>query len=229
MNNQFDYAKSSTLNAFLSKTYGFMGLGVLVSAISAYAILRYIPNLTLSTFSIWAVFGITLIIAFTFNKVTIRNPFAGAALFTIFSVLEGFSLSSLAFVYTGHTIGGAFASASAIFLLMAFFGSTTKLDLSKIGTYFMIGLIGMIIVSLVNLFLLKSSGVSFIISIISVILFTGLAGYDAQNAVQSYRNLDRLGISENSMAVLNAFNLYLDFVNIFVNLVEIFGAINSDN
>lgn len=230
MNNVFTRNDSqSSLNEFLGKTYGFMGLAVFISALSAYATLKFYPALAVNVRFAWLSFAISLIIAFTFNKATVRNASTGMLMMVIFSAIEGISLSSLAFAYTGSTITGAFISASAIFIGMAFLGATTKMDLTKLSTYLFVGLIGIIIVSLVNILLLKSSGVSFILSIVSVIIFTGYTAYDAQNASRSYYQLNSLGISENSMAIINAFNLYLDFDNLFIDLVQIFGAFSDNN
>lgn len=230
MNNVFTRNNSqSSLNEFLGKTYGFMGLAVFISALSAYVTLKFYPALAVNVRFAWLSFAISLIIAFTFNKAAVRNASTGMLMMVIFSAIEGISLSSLAFAYTGSTITGAFISASAIFIGMAFLGATTKMDLTKLSTYLFVGLIGIIIVSLVNILLLKSSGVSFILSIVSVIIFTGYTAYDAQNASRSYYQLNSLGISENSMAIINAFNLYLDFNNLFIDLVQIFGAFSDNN
>lgn len=163
-----------------------MGLAVAISALSAYLVLAMAPQLTLSTSFGWISFGICLVIAFIFSKATIKNASTGMLLLVFFSVLEGISLSSLAFCYTGATITGAFISASAIFLGMAFLGTTTKMDLSKMGTYLFVGVLGVLIVSLVNILLIKSSGMQLALSIISVVLFTGYTAYDAQFASRSY-------------------------------------------
>lgn len=228
MTNSYTYSRSE-LNSFLSKTYGFMGLAVLVSAISAYLTLKCAPVLASSTAFAVGSFVVSIVIAIIFTKMALKSATTGAVLLFIFSVLEGISLSSLAFAYTNATITGAFISASAIFMGMALLGSTTKFDLTHFGTYLLVGLLGIIIVSLVNLLLFKSIGLAFILSIISVLIFTGFAAYDAQQAARSYDMLVSRGIDENGMALINAFNLYLDFINLFIELVQLFGFVNDRN
>lgn len=230
MDNLFIKTESqANLNKFLGKTYGFMGLAVAISALSAYVVLAVAPQLALSRSFGWISFVICLAISYLFDKATVKNPATGMLLLVFFSILEGISLSCLAFAYTGATIGGAFVSASAIFLGMAFLGATTKIDLSRWGAYLFVGVLGVLIVSLVNILLFHSTGLAFVLPIISVILFTAYTAYDAQFAAHSYRHLELMGISENSMAIINAFSLYLDFINLFVDLVQIFGGINNDN
>ena len=230
MNNFYNpSANKLAVNQFLVKTYYYMGFAVLVSALAAYLTLRLAPGLALSIGFGWITFFISLIIAFTFTHVTLKNAGLGMAMMLIFSVLEGMSLSSLAFAYTSSTITGAFVSASAIFIGMAFLGTTTKMDLTKFGPYLFVGLLGVIIVSLVNILLLKNTGLSFVLSLISVVIFTGYTAYDAQQAVRSYDRLSGYGISEESIAIINAFNLYLDFDNLFLNLLQIFGILNDNN
>lgn len=228
MNNSYTYSRSE-LNSFLSKTYGFMGLAVLVSAISAYLTLKCAPVLASSTAFAVGSFVVSIVIAIIFTKMALKNATTGAVLLFIFSVLEGISFSSLAFAYTNATITGAFISASAIFMGMALLGSTTKFDLTRFGTYLLVGLLGVIIVSLVNLLLFKSIGLAFILSIVSVFIFTGFAAYDAQQAARSYDMLVSRGIDENGVALINAFNLYLDFINLFIELVQLFGFLNDRN
>lgn len=228
MNKVFSNQNTNTnLNRFLTKTYGIMGIAVLISAMSAYLGTR-IPALVMnSTFAIGSCI-FCIIMAFFFGKLTIKNSALGATLLVVYSVLIGFSLSDLVYAYTQRTLTGAFISASAIFIGMAFLGATTKIDLSSFYTYALVGLIGIILVSLVNIIFFKNSGLSFILSIASVILFTGFTAMDAQNAMHDYEHLSLYGISENSIAIINAFNLYLDFVNIFVDLVEIFGDLSNN-
>ena len=103
------------------------------------------------------------------------------------------------------------------------------MDLTKFGPYLFVGLLGVIIVSLVNILLLKNTGLSFVLSLISVVIFTGYTAYDAQQAVRSYDRLSGYDISEESIAIINAFNLYLDFDNLFLNLLQIFGILSDNN
>ena len=218
---------NESFRSYIVKTYLFMALAVLISAVSAYVVITSMPEMAIKPVFAWTITAVSLLIAWFFNNVTVKNAPLGMTLLVIFSILEGSSLASLAFCYTQASIVSAFFTACAIFLLMAIFGMTTNMDLTKWGTYGLIALIGIILVSLVNMFILKSSGFSLLISIISVIVFTGLTAYDAQRAVHDYRHLALYHISATSMSIINAFSLYLDFINLFIELVEIFG--NNDN
>ncbi|MBL4786127.1 MAG: Bax inhibitor-1/YccA family protein [Cohaesibacteraceae bacterium] len=141
--------------------------------------------------------------------------------FWVFASLMGLSLSSIFMIYTGQSITRVFFITAATFGGLSLFGYTTKKDLSGMGSFLMMGLIGIIIASLVNLFL-QSSAMQFIISVIGVLVFAGLTAYDTQQIKEMYF----AGDSQESMgrkAIMGALRLYLDFINMFLMLLSLFG------
>jgi uncharacterized protein len=162
--------------------------------------------------------GLVLVMNFAFNKLSFM---ALMGIFFGFSALMGISLSSIFHVYNLDSIGVVFASTCALFGVMAVAGYTTKADLTKMGSLLLIGLIGIVIASLINMFM-KSDTMGYIISIISVIVFTGLTAYDVQKIKELAQAND--GSSDfKKMGVMGALTLYLDFINLFLALLRLFG------
>jgi len=141
--------------------------------------------------------------------------------FWIFAGLMGLSLSSILLVYTGMSVTRVFFICSATFGAMSIYGYTTKRDLTKLGSFLMMGLIGIIIASIVNIFL-KSSMMYFVISILGVLIFVGLTAYDTQKIKNMYAASDT-GEIMGKKAVMGALTLYLDFINLFIMLLRLFG------
>jgi len=142
-------------------------------------------------------------------------------LFWVFAALMGASLSSIFMVYVGASIARVFFITAGTFAAMSLYGYTTKSDLSKLGSFLMMGLIGIIIASIVNIFL-KSSQMEFIISILGVLIFVGLTAYDTQKIKDMYFD----GGDSEVMAkksIMGALTLYLDFINLFIMLLRVFG------
>lgn len=147
----------------------------------------------------------------------------GMLLFLVYATLSGITLSPIFLVYTGASIANTFFITAGMFAAMAVYGMTTKRDLTKMGSYLMMALIGIIIASVVNFFL-RSPGMHYVISFIGVVIFTGLTAYD----VQKFSRISReMGSGEGEMAmkvsVIGALNLYLDFINLFLYLLRFLG------
>ncbi len=144
-------------------------------------------------------------------------------LFLLYSAINGISFSFIFMAYSMGTIFKVFASTSALFGFMAILGATTKTDLTKMGSFLMMGLFGIIIASLINYFT-KSAGLDYIISIVGVIVFTGLTAYD----VQKIKNMDAqfAGEGKTKLSLMGALSLYLDFINLFLMLLRLFGRRN---
>jgi len=141
----------------------------------------------------------------------------------IYSILLGLSLSSIFLVYTGTSIVRTFFITSATFGGMSLYGYTTKKDLAGIGSFMMMGLIGLIIASLVNIFL-KSPGMEFMISVVGILVFVGLTAYDVQKIKKTY---DYVGVNsdqKDKVAIIGALNLYMDFINLFLFLLRFMGS-----
>ena len=162
--------------------------------------------------------GLVLVMNFAFNKLSFT---ALMAIFFGYAALNGISFSAIFHIYSLDSIGVVFASTCALFGIMTVAGYTTKTDLTKMGSLLMIGLIGIVIASLINFFM-HSDTMGYIISIISVIVFTGLTAYDVQKIKEMAQYSD--GSSDfKKMGVMGALTLYLDFINLFLSLLRLFG------
>lgn len=225
-NNSLTESEQSSVNKFLTKTYGYMGLAVFVSFLSAFFVITEDPTLVYNGHFALISFMVMLIMAFTLRKAAISSPILGFVLLMTFSVLNGVSLSALAMAYSGHTIMVAFLGSAIMFGGAAFAGFTGRIDMDGWGLYLGMGLLGLLAVSILNLFF-KSSGLMLIISIVGVFLFVAMSAWDAKNAYDSYQKLSKHDINENSIAVLNAFDLYLDFINLFIYVVRLLGSLSD--
>ena len=162
--------------------------------------------------------GIIFYMSFGINKMSSAKA---QTIFWIFAALMGLSLSWILLVYTGVSVARVFFITSATFGAMSVYGYTTKRDLTKLGSFLFMGLIGIIIASLVNIFL-KSSMMYFVISILGVLIFVGLTAYDTQKIKNMYAASDS-GEIIGKKAVMGALTLYLDFINLFIMLLRLFG------
>ena len=162
--------------------------------------------------------GIVFYMSFGINKMSASKA---QTVFWIFAALMGLSLSWILLVYTGKSVARVFFITSATFGAMSLYGYTTKRDLTKLGSFLMMGLIGIIIASLINIFM-KSSMMYFVISILGVLIFVGLTAYDTQKIKNMYVESDS-GELIGKKAVMGALTLYLDFINLFIMLLRLFG------
>jgi uncharacterized protein len=144
------------------------------------------------------------------------------ALFLVYSVIMGMSLSFIFLVYTQGSIASTFGIASGMFGLMALLGYTTKTDLTKFGSIMLMGLFGIIIASVVNMFL-HSSGMDYIISFLGVIIFTGLTAYDVQKIKEIGHTTVQGTELTAKLSIMGALTLYMDFINLFIMLLRFFG------
>lgn len=219
----------SEVNGFLSKMYSYMGLAVLVSAITAFLTMTVFRAavMQMPTALMWIILIVPLGLSMGISFRATRNPVAGFVMLMILAVIYGFEFALLAGFYTGAQISTAFLSSASVFGAMAIFGTFTKRDLNNLGSYMGAALIGLLVAMIVNIFL-RNSVASFVFSIIGVIIFTGLTAYDAQKMKSIYNNYGSQ-VPTNGLAVLGALQLYLDFINIFLFLLQIFGMGNDRN
>ena len=225
------------LRAYMLKVYNYMATGILLTGIVALITfkmsvvtndvgsivgLTQIGNAIYMSGLKWIVMlaplGIVFYMSFGINKMTAAKA---QTTFWIFAALMGLSLSSIFLVYTGMSVTRVFFICSATFGAMSIYGYTTKRDLTKLGSFLMMGLIGIIIASIVNIFL-KSSMMYFVISILGVLIFVGLTAYDTQKIKNMYSVSDT-GELMGKKAVMGALTLYLDFINLFIMLLRLFG------
>ena len=162
--------------------------------------------------------GVVLYMSFGIRKMSVVKA---QTTFWIFAALMGASLSSIFLIYTGTSITRVFFITAGTFGAMSIYGYTTKRDLTKLGSFLMMGLIGIIIASIVNIFM-QSSMMYFVISILGVLIFVGLTAYDTQKIKNMYMVSDS-GEIMGKKAVMGALTLYLDFINLFIMLLRLFG------
>ena len=210
----------------LRSVYLWMTLGLLITAVVAFAIADYAPHLLENVLLVWGILIAQLILVVVLASAIWRLSFGAAALiFVLYAGLTGISLSGIVLYYDLGTLAQAFFSAAALFVVMSIVGFTTKVDLTKLGTYLIIGLFGIIIAMIINFFF-RSNTFDYIISIIGVIIFTGLTAYDTQkiSRLASDPRIEGEGSQlAGKLSILGALMLYLDFLNLFLFLLRIFG------
>ena len=220
------------LRSYMLKVYNYMGIGLVVTGLVAYFtymgatpdgyhLTSFGQAIYLSPLR-WVVIFAPLAFVFALSYgVRKMSPAVVQILFWVFAAVMGVSLSSIFLVYTGASIAKVFFISAATFGAMSLYGYTTKRDLTQIGSFLIMGLIGIVIASIVNIFL-HSSGLSFAISIIGVLVFVGLTAWDTQKIKESYSE-SYGGDVLTKNAVMGALSLYLDFINIFLFLLRIMG------
>ena len=225
------------LRAYMLKVYNYMASGVLLTGLIALTFFKMavvtsgtgeIVGLTSFGNSIyasglkWVIMLAPLAVVFYMSFGIAKMSAAKAqTTFWVFAALMGASLSSIFLMYTGASITRVFFITSGTFGAMSIYGYTTKRDLTKLGSFLMMGLIGIIIASLVNIFL-KSTMMHFVISILGVLIFVGLTAYDTQKIKNMYSASDTIEVS-GKKAIMGALTLYLDFINLFIMLLRLFG------
>jgi uncharacterized protein len=190
-------------------------LGLLISAKGGLSMLGWI--------TMFAPLGFVMLISFRFHKLSAA---AVTALFVVYAAITGISLSFILLIYTSSSVIGCFAAASGMFGIMAVMGYTTDKDLTGFGRLLQMGLIGIVIAMLINYFI-GSERMDYIISIIGVMVFTGLTAYDVQTLKRIGMGLEYEGTTADNtrkLAVMGALRLYLDFINLFLMLLRLFGG-----
>ena len=212
------------LRAFMLKVYNYMGLGLALTgsvaffAASSPGLMQAIHGTALSWLVMLSPLAFILVLSFGIQKL---RPATAQALFWAFAGVMGLSLSSIFLVYTGTSIARVFFITASLFGAMSLYGYTTKKSLASWGSFLFMGLLGVIIAMIVNIFL-ASSALHFAISVIGVLIFTGLTAYDTQNIKQQYYEGDGAVIAEKK-AIMGALRLYLDFINLFIMLMHLMG------
>ena len=212
------------LRAHMLTVYNYMAGGVALTGVVAFFTHQYFgAALARNQVLMFALIFAPLILVF-FLSWRIDRLSAGAArtLFFVYAALLGASLSTIFAVYTTASITNVFLISAATFGGLSLWGYTTQRDLSPMGSFLMMGLIGIIIASLVNIFL-KSGGLDWIVSVIGVIVFAGLTAWDTQKIKEMYSPYDD-GTVAGRKAVMGALALYLDFINLFLMLLRLFGG-----
>ena len=227
--NQSSYASPEVrdvrISAFLSKVYGWMFLGLLITAGTALAVASsetLVTTLILNRFLFWILLFAQLGVVFYLSaRVDKMAPATAAGLFLLYSAMVGVTTSVILLLYTGASIVSTFAITAGMFGAMAVFGTFTRRSLAGVGQFMFMGLIGLIIAMIVNIFWMNSA-LYFVISVIGVIVFTGLTAWDAQRLKQMAVALP--DGQTGSYAVVGALSLYLDFINLFFFLLRLLGG-----
>lgn len=213
------------VTAFLRKVYGWMFVGLAVTAVVASTVAGS-PTLIQHVFSNQILyFGLILaqlgLVFYLSARVQTLAPNMAMTLFLVYAALNGVIFSFILLVYTGESIGTTFLVTAGMFGAMALYGSTTERSLAGVGQFFFMGLIGLILASIVGMFW-QSDALQFVITVIGVIVFTGLTAWDAQRLKQMAATVpeERIG----SYAIVGALSLYLNFINLFLMLLRVLGG-----
>ena len=209
--------------AFIRSVYGWMFGGLLLTAFAAAWVVFSPAMQAIVLANRGVMFGLMIvefaIVMFLSFGLTRMSAGTAAAAFLVYSFLNGLTLSVIFWAYSGSSIFQAFVTAAGMFGAMSVFGMVTKRDLTSWGSFFFMGLIGIILCSLVNFFV-HSSGLSFVVSVLGVFIFVGLTAYDTQK-LKAYATVE--GPMRENVAVIGALALYLDFINLFLMLLRLFG------
>lgn len=218
-----DQAVDAGLRSYMLSVYNYMGSGVLLTGI--VAMLAYNSGFTASLAGsplMWVValapLAFVMVLSFGINKLSTT---AAQGLFWAYAALMGLSMSTIFLAFTATSIATTFFATAAAFLGLSLYGYTTKKDLSGFGTFLIMGVVGILVAMLINMFV-QSSALGFAISVIGVLLFAGLTAYDTQKIKSIYAHVagtDMMGKS----VVMGALNLYLDFINMFLYLLRFLG------
>ena len=230
---KIEYTTSVGENKLLRSSFSWMALAMLLSSAAAF-LFAFNPDFTALLFeqsdaglkptifayvAMFAPLAFVFAISFGLNRMSYSTLII---LFVAYSIVNGISFSFIFFIYELGSIATVFLSTTALFAIMAIAGYTTKTDLTKLGSLLMIGVVGIFVASLINMFM-GSAKMDYIISILGVVIFTGLTAYE----VQKIKNIGHeIGDSESGkkLGLMGALTLYLDFVNLFLFLLRLFGG-----
>lgn len=216
------FPESATLQSFMQRVYQWMAMGLaLTGAVAMWAASNtsVLKMLSGGGFLVAMLVEIGLVFWLSASIMKI-SPQAAAAGFLVYSAVNGLTLSFIFIAYTGTSIANTFFLAAGTFAAVSLFGWTTKSDLTSLGGFFMMGLIGILVATVVNIFL-KSSALYWIISYAGIALFIGLTAYDTQRLKAIHQSGG--GESSGQLAIIGALKLYLDFINLFLFLLRLFG------
>lgn len=219
------------LRAYMLRVYNLMALGVAITGLAAYGAFNFaVADGQLTAFGqllyvsafkwvvIFAPLALVFFLSFRIEKMSVP---AAQTTFWVYAALVGLSLSSIFLVFTGESITRTFFITAASFGALSLYGYTTKRDLSGMGSFLIMGVFGLIIASIVNIFL-GSTALQFAISILGVLIFAGLTAYDTQNIKEMYYEGDGEATAGRK-AIMGALRLYLDFINLFMFLLQFLG------
>lgn len=211
---------SVSINRVMVKTFLFTFIALAITAATSIAVNPMVAIQLVRGGTFFGIFILEIAIVLGGNFAISRNiPGLAAGLYVVYSIINGVTLSIIFLAYTASSITAVFFITASMFGIMALIGATTKMDLSGIGSICIMGLLGIIIASVVNMFM-KSTAFDFVITFIGIFIFIGLTAWDVQ---RTKRMVEEGFLEENSIALFSAFNLYLDFINLFLKLLRLMG------
>ena len=220
-----EYASVKGMNAFISKVFGWMFIGLLLTAGVSYYVSTN-NNLIQALSNNFLFFGLLIgelvLVAVLSARITKLKYTTALGMFLIYAALNGVTLSIIFLAYTGSSIAAAFGITAITFGAMCIYGYVTKTDLTQFRTILYMGLIGLIVLSVVNIFL-RSSGMDWFISILSLVVFLGLTAYDMQKLKAYYFGTEGNVALRGNLGIVGALSLYLDFINLFLTILRLFG------
>lgn len=224
--NSLDREQSLQVSAVLKDVYMWMSAALIISGFSAVMTVK-IPSLLMflysSPYTILGLFGAELLLVVfltaSLNSISVKTA---SILYILYSVINGVTLSSILLLYTKESIAGTFFITAGTFAAMSLYGHTTQKDLSTIGNLCFMGLIGLIIASIVNIFM-DSTMVYWVQTYVGVLVFVGLTAWDTQKIKAMCMNLEPGTEEAKKVSLIGALELYLDFINLFLYLLRIFG------
>ena len=226
MTRERDLSMSAAFPALMRRVHVWMTLALVITGVTAYGVatspgiqMAIMTNKLLFWGLIIAEFGLVIGITAAINRLSLTTA---TLLFVLYSVINGATLSFIFLIYTMASIASVFFITAGTFAVMALIGYTTKKDLTSMGKILFMALIGIIIATVVNIFL-KSTGLEMIVSYLGVLIFVGLTAYDSQKIKQMLLMAPDAGEGAQKIALLGALTLYLDFINLFIYLLRIFG------
>lgn len=221
-------ARIAATNAIFRGVYNWMALGLGLTALVAWqvasseALLQFIFGNQLVFFGL--IIGELALVFYLSARITKLAPSTAAGIFLLYSALNGATLSVVLIAYSTASVTNAFVTTAVMFGAMSIYGATTKKDLSGWGSFLFMGLIGIVVALLINIFL-QSSMMQLVISIIGVIVFTGLTAYDTQKIKVMSETVGQQGeFAAKRVKIFGALTLYLDFINLFLMLLRFFGG-----
>ena len=226
---EYRYGRSfaETVSAVMKSVYLKMTFGVLLTAVTAFFTVMFLPNFAYVLASnSWVYWGLAIaeigVVLYLSARINTMSQTTATLLFYLYALLNGVTLSLIFYVYSLGSIATTFFVTAGTFGAMALVGYTTKTDLTSMGKLLFMALLGIIIASVVNMFV-ASSGLDLILSYVGVLVFVGLTAYDTQKIKQMCQAAPDASESTQKLALIGALSLYLDFINLFLYLLRIFG------
>jgi len=208
------------MSAVFRKTYMFMALALVISGVCAYMVFASGSMIAIAHPYVFLIVELVILFLGT-SAVKKRQVGLATLLFFLYSIVNGVTLSFIFYINDMGSIANVFFITAGTFVVLAIYGTVTKKNLSALGTVGLMALIGVIIITLLNVFFIKSQGLDLLLTVVGLALFIGITAYD----VQKIKNLAiASNLSESQIAIFGAFELYLDFINIFLRLLSLFNG-----